>query len=133
MKKTTLRSYARLIAAVGARVRKGQEVVIAAELDQPDFVCMLVDECYKAGAAKVTVEWQHQPLQKLHVRHRSVKTLQTVETWEEAKLQHDVDTLPCRIYLLSEDPDGLRGVNQAKLAKGQQGRYAVTKPYRDKM
>ena len=133
MKKTTLRSYARLIAAVGARVRKGQEVVIAAELDQPDFVCMLVDECYKAGAAKVTVEWQHQPLQKLHVRHRSVKTLQTVEPWEEAKLQHDVDTLPCRIYLLSEDPDGLRGVNQAKLAKGQQGRYAVTKPYRDKM
>ena len=133
MKKTTLRSYARLIAAVGARVRKGQEVVIAAELDQPDFVCMLVDECYKAGAAKVTVEWQHQPLQKLHVRHRSVKTLQTVEPWEEAKLQHYVDTLPCRIYLLSEDPDGLRGVNQAKLAKGQQGRYAVTKPYRDKM
>lgn len=133
MKKTTLRSYARLIAVVGARVRKGQEVVIAAELDQPDFVCMLVDECYKAGAAKVTVEWQHQPLQKLHVRHRSVKTLQTVEPWEEAKLQHYVDTLPCRIYLLSEDPDGLRGVNQAKLAKGQQGRYAVTKPYRDKM
>lgn len=133
MKKTTLRSYARLIATVGARVHKGQEVVIAAELDQPDFVYLLVDECYKAGAAKVTVEWQHQPLEKLHVRHRSVKTLQTVEPWEEAKLQHYVDALPCRIYLLSEDPDGLRGVNQAKLAKGRQGRYAVTKPYRDKM
>lgn len=133
MKKTLLRSYARLIATVGARIRKGQEVLVTAELDQPDFVYLLVDECYKAGAAKVTVEWQHQPLEKLHVRHRSVKTLKTVEAWEEAKLQHQVETLPCRIYLLSEDPDGLRGVNQAKLARGRQGRYAVIKPYRDRM
>ena len=35
MKKTVLRAYARLIAEVGARVRKGQDVVIEAELDQP--------------------------------------------------------------------------------------------------
>ena len=34
MKKTVLRAYARLIAEVGARVQKGQDVVIEAELDQ---------------------------------------------------------------------------------------------------
>ena len=51
MKKTTMRAYAKLIAVTGARVQKGQEVNIIAELDQPEFVTMLVDECYKAGAA----------------------------------------------------------------------------------
>ncbi len=133
MKKTTMRAYAKLIATTGARVQKGQEVIILAELDQPEFVTMLVDECYKAGAKKVTVDWQHQPLQKLHVRHQSVKTLGAVEKWEEEKLRHHVEALPVRIYLESADPDGLKGMNQAKAAKGRQGRYPIIKPYRDKM
>ena len=133
MKKSTLRAYARLIAVTGVRVQKGQSIIINAELDQPDFVTMLVEECYRAGAGKVTVEWNHQPLEKLHVRHRSVKTLSMLEPWEIAKLQHQVETLPGRIYLVSDDPDGLRGMNQAKRAKGMQGRYKIIKPYRDKM
>ncbi len=133
MKKTTLRAYARLIAVTGVRVQKGQSIIINAELDQPEFVTMLVEECYRAGAGKVTVEWTHQPLEKLHVRHRSVKTLSMLEPWEVAKLQHQSDTLPGRIYLVSEDPDGLRGMNQAKRAKGMQARYKIIKPYRDKM
>ena len=133
MKKSVLRAYARLIAVTGVRVQKGQSIIITAELDQPEFVTMLVEECYRAGAGKVTVDWMHQPLEKLHVRHRSVKTLSMVEPWEVAKLQHQVETLPGRIYLVSDDPDGLRGMNQAKRAKGMQGRYKIIKPYRDKM
>ena len=35
MKKSVLRKYATLIATVGVNVQKGQEVFIAAELDQP--------------------------------------------------------------------------------------------------
>ena len=50
MKKTVLREYARLIARCGVNVQKGQEVFIAADLDQPEFVAMVVDECYKCKA-----------------------------------------------------------------------------------
>ena len=46
MKKTVLRQYARLIARTGVNIQPGQEVFIAAELDQPEFVALLVDECY---------------------------------------------------------------------------------------
>ena len=53
MKKTVLRKYARLIAEMGVNVKKGQDVVIRAELDQPEFVSYVVTECYKLGAAKV--------------------------------------------------------------------------------
>ena len=55
MKKTVLREYAKLIAKVGANVQKGQEVFITAELDQPEFVAMLVDECYKLKAKKAAL------------------------------------------------------------------------------
>lgn len=133
MKKTTLRSYAKLIAVSGVNIQKGQDVVIQCELDQPEFVKMLVEECYRAGARKVRVDWSYQPLQKLHVRHQTLTTLGTVEDWEETRLAREAETLPCRIYLISEDPDGLKGINQEKMAKARQKRYPVVKPYRDKM
>ncbi len=133
MKKTILRKYARLIARTGANIQKGQEVIISCDLDQPKFVEMLVDECYKAGAKKVIVYFDYQPLEKLHVRHQTVTTLSRVEEWEKTRLQHYVDTLPCRIYLASEDPDGLKGINQGKMAKAEQKSYPIVKPYWDKM
>ena len=133
MKKSVLRSYARLIARTGVNVRPGQEVFIDADLDQPEFVQMVVEECYKCKAKKVVVNWSYEPLQKLHYRYRTDTVLGKVEDYELARLQHYVDVVPCRIYLLSEDPDGLRGIDQAKMAKAQQKRFPIIKPYRDKL
>ena len=133
MKKTILRKYARLIAECGVNVQKGQEVFIQAELDQPEFVQMVVEECYKLKAKKVVVDWDYQPLTKLHVRYRSLTTLSKLDNYEEARWQHYVDTIPCRIYLISEDPDGLKGVNQEKMAKSQQKKYPIIKGYRDQI
>ena len=133
MKQTVLRKYARLIARAGVNIQKGQEVIIGCDLDQPKFVEMLVDECYKAGAKKVTVRFDYQPLEKLHVRHQSVTTLAKVEEWEKERLRHYTDILPCRIYLASEDPDGLKGIDQKKMTKASQKSYPIVKPFYDEM
>ena len=92
MKKTVLRKYAQLIAQTGVNVQPGQEVFIAADLDQPEFVKMLVEECYKRKAKKVVVDWSYQPLQKLHYRYRTLTTLSKLDNYEEARWQHYVDT-----------------------------------------
>ena len=131
MKKSVLRAYARLIAESGVNVQKGQEVFITAGLDQPEFVAMVVEECYRRKAKKVVVDWNYQPLTRLHVRHQSLTTMSTLDNYEEARWQHYVDTIPCRIYLESDDPDGLRGVNQEKMAKAQKKKYPIIKGFRD--
>lgn len=133
MKKTTMQKYARLIARKGINVQKNQEVIVNASLDQPEFVKMVVEECYRAGAKKVTVEWSYQPLTKLNYRYRSMKTLSTIEKWEEEKLAHRCDVLPAMIYIDSDDPDGLKGIDQNKVSKASQARYPILKPYIDKM
>ena len=132
MKKTVLREYAKLIVACGVNVQKGQDVIIHADLDQPEFVQMVVEEAYKRKARKVTVEWRFQPLEKIHVRYQSVKTLGTVEEWQKAKQEHLCETLPCRIHILSEDPDGLKGMNMDKVTKARQMSYPILKAYRDR-
>ena len=131
MKKTVLREYAKLIVRCGVNVQKGQEVIIYAELDQPEFVQMVVEEAYKAKAKSVTVEWSYQPLAKIHTRYRSLKVMSEVPEWQKAKLQRRVDVLPCRIHIISEDPDGLKGMNMKKVAKARQATYPILKPYMD--
>ena len=133
MKKNVLRKYAQLIACCGVNVQKGQEVFIQADLDQPEFVKMVVEECYKLKAKKVVVDWSYQPLQKVHVRYRSLATLSTLDDYEDMRWQHYVKTIPCRIYLLSEDPDGLAGIDQEKMAKSHQKLYPLIKGYRDQI
>ena len=133
MKKSVLRNYARLIARTGANVQPGQEVFISAGLDQPEFVQMVVEECYKCKAKEVVVEWYYQPLTKVNYRYQSLKTLSTLPDYAEARWKHKAEVLPCRIFLDSDDPDGLKGINQAKMAKAQQRLYPVIKPYRDAM
>ena len=133
MKKSTIRKYARLIVRVGANVQKGQCVVISCSVDQAKFCELVVDEAYKAGAKYVTVNWSYDPLIKLAYRHESVKTLSTVLNWQEEKLAWQADELPAMIHIVSDDPDGLKGINPAKMQKVQQARYPIIKPYRDKM
>ena len=132
MKKTILREYARLIVRCGVNVQKGQEVNIYAELDQPEFVQMVVEEAYKAKASEVNVQWNYQPLEKLHYRYRSVKNLGTVKEWEKARQEYYCETLPARIHLVSEDSDGMKGVNMEKMSKANRMRYPILKPYVDR-
>ena len=131
MKKTVLREYAKLIVRCGVNVQKGQEVLIYAGLEQPEFVQMVVEEAYKAKAKKVIVEWNYQPLQKIHVRYQSVTTMGTVEEWVKARQQHFCDVLPARIHLISDDPDGLKGMNMEKVVKARRMSFPVMKPYID--
>jgi len=93
---------------------------------------MVVEEAYKAKAKKVSVEWSYPSLQKLHVRYQSVKTLGTVTEWQKAKQEHFCQVLPARIHLVSEDPDGLKGINMEKVSKANQLAYPILKPYRDR-
>ncbi len=133
MKKTVMRKYAQLIAKCGVNVQKGQEVIIIAELDQPEFVRMVTEECYKLGAKKVRVDWSDQKLSKVHTRFQSLKTMSTMEKWEEERWQHNVDVIPCRIYIESEDPDGLKGVDMNKVQKARQALYPTIRKYRDQL
>lgn len=133
MQKRKLRAFAKLIATKGVNIQKNQWVIINAELDQPEFIAILVDECYKAGAGEVEVRWDYQPLTKLAVRHKTLKNLSKTENWEIERMKLQEEKLPAMIYILSEDPDGLGGINQEKYSKALGARRRVFKPFRDRM
>ena len=128
-----IKKYARLVAEVGVNVRKGEEVWINASLDQPEFVALVVEECYKLGAKSVSVNWNYPNLTKLHAKYQTVGQLGKVPSYRRAKLEYQVKVLPDIIHIVSDDPDALKGVNQSKLSKARQKSYPIIKPYREAM
>ncbi|MDO4198240.1 MAG: aminopeptidase [Erysipelotrichaceae bacterium] len=133
MKKTILKQYAQLLVEMGVNIQKGQELMVFASIKQEALVKEIAVAAYKKGAAKVSVEWGSDALTKVHYRYQSVKQLGKVEEWEKAKLQHRVDVVPARIYIADEDPDGMKGVNQKKVAKARMMSYPIIKPYIDQL
>ena len=133
MRKTQLQKYAKLLARVGLNIKKGQTVFVAAALDQPEFVTMVVEECYKAGASEVYVEWSHQPADKLSSQYRSLESLSQMAPWVKAKWEFKAKNYSCRLWIESEDPDGMNGVDQEKMSKARQALYPQIKPFRQAM
>ncbi|MBR7077143.1 MAG: aminopeptidase, partial [Clostridia bacterium] len=131
MKKSLIRKYARTVAVVGGNVQKGQSVIVCVEPENEDFGVMLAEECYKAGAGCVAVEFYSNKVTKVDVRYRTLKSLETVPKWGEAKAQQEVDDCAVRILVESDDPNALKGVNVAKMRKAHNARRAVMKKYSD--
>ena len=131
MQKERLQKYAELIVKCGLNVKAGQEVIVRCELDQPEFVAMVVEECYKCGAERVKVEWSYMPITKLSYNYRSLESLSDFTEVEKAEWERKLDKLTCMLWLDSDDPDGLNGTDSEKIAKANVARFPFIKPYRE--
>ena len=128
-----LKRYAELIVRLGANVQKGHKVIIRIAVDQYEFAHMLVEECYKAGASRVTVDWDDAAKSRLDYSYADEEVLGTLLPWEFAKLEQMEKDLPCMIRILSDDPGAMEGIDSKKLAAVMQRRAAASKPYNDRM
>ena len=131
MKKEILLKYAELIARVGANVQPGQTVRLFSSVETHEFAAMVAEACYRAGATRVDFDWSYMTATKLAYQYRSLESLSAVLKWEEEKLRLMTEELPCRIFISSDDPNGLNGVDQEKMQKATVARYPIVKPYRD--
>ena len=129
--KDLLKKYAQLIVCSGANVQKGQVVQLTAAVEQHEFAALVAEECYKAGAKKVNMNWTSDVKNKLDYIYAEQEVLSEVLPWEEAKMKQMVDDLPCRIFIVSNDPDALGGIDPQKISAVMQSRQAVFKPYRN--
>ena len=126
-----IRNYAALIARVGINVQKGQEVDITSEVEQMDFVRILVEEVYKAGAGKVNLNWTDTAITRLDIEYADVERMSHLQSYEVARQEFNIEKHPARIWVDSEDPDALKGIDQEKYGKIISSRGKEIRKYRD--
>ncbi len=131
MCKNLIEKYADLIVRTGANVQPGQVVQLTVSVEQHEFAALIIEACYKAGAKKVNVDWVFDVASRLNFLYADQETLSRVLPWEEAKMKQMTEDLPCRIYIASDDPDAMNGVDPHKLSGVSASRATVMKPYRN--
>jgi aminopeptidase len=133
MQLTKLRQFANLTVRRGVNVKQGQDVIIHAELDQPEFVTMVVEEAYLAGARSVRVKWTHLPISRVNAINMKESVMAEIPEWQHAEMAHLVKTLPAQIHIRSVDPDGMKGVDQQKLTNVSKITTPQMLKYREQM
>lgn len=127
-----LKEYARLIVKVGLNVQKGQDVMLTCGLEQQDFINILVEELYIAGARKVFIDYRNTDIKKLEYKYQSIEELGKVETFEEERFKYIAETFPCRLFIESEDPDAFKDVDSDKISSANRLRMKTIIKYRDR-
>ena len=133
MLETKLREYAQLLAKSGVSVLPGEEVWINANLDQPEFVRMVVEECYKLGAKKVRVRWSDQKVERLHYQYETLKELSRVPEYSVSEYRYMSKHFPSVLHIVSDDPKAFNGIKQSLLTKSYSKFKKKIKPFRDIM
>lgn len=99
----------------GVNVQKGQPLLIRATTRDVEFVRMLVEDAYKAGASKVEVDWKDNTLTKLHYTYQSKETLGDVAEWIRIQAETRTEQNYAYLTVVSDAPGGLNGVDMGKV------------------
>ncbi len=127
MNENLIQKYVELIVHVGAAVKKGQYVLIRTTPDQEKIAALVAEECYKAGAKRVCMEWRSQYLDAVSYAYGETKNLGDLTAYDYGFQKFQTEDLPVLIWLDAEDPDGLKGVDAKKMAEVKALRYNAAK------
>ncbi|MGM9971194.1 MAG: aminopeptidase [Anaeroplasmataceae bacterium] len=131
MNKTIYKKFAKVAVKVGINLKKGQDVIINISTRQSEFAKYLTEECYKAHARKVSIEWHDEEISKLSYKYADTDVLANLNDWEIEKAKYQAETIPCRIYVDDDDPNAYEGLDTKKIITINQSRRKALKKYRD--
>ena len=131
MKKSLLKKYAELIVRSGLAVKKGQTVCITANVEVEPFTALVVEECYRAGAKRVLIDWTSEACSRITYKKAKKEALAEVFAYEIEKEKWKNAVLPCFLYLESDDPDAMKGIDPQKMAYVRREKMKVLFPLRE--
>lgn len=111
-----LYNYADLILQRGLGIEKDQILVIETTIETIDFLRILTKRAYELGAKDVIIHFSDAELTKTRLQYASAETLEDIPNWQIESQTYYKDKDACFLRLISDDPDGLKGVDTEKLA-----------------
>ena len=108
-----IRKYAHTLATLGMNVQKGQDVMIETCIENHHFAKILLEECYKVGANKVSIVYLDLELSKIESKYLKEEDISSIKEWEKKQYEEILTPNCCTIRLESENPKLLEDVNDA--------------------
>lgn len=110
-----LSKYAKLAVQTGANLQKGQPLLINANTDTREFVRLLVEEAYKAGASTVDIRWTDEIVKHTKYTYETIEQVSDIPEFLVEQFQHYVDKGYALIGVHADTPGLLADVDPLKL------------------
>lgn len=108
--------YAELAVRKGAAIQPGQELVVSGPVERADFVRLIVNKAYDAGAGHVTVLWTDNDLARMEYEHMDVDFFKNTPTWKREQLNSLAAEGAAFLFVDGSDPHALMGIDPTKPA-----------------
>lgn len=129
--KKLLDNYADITVNIGLNVQKGQDVMIFAPIESPDFVRKTVRKAYEAGAKNVYVEWSDEAVTRTLFDLAPDEAFESFPEWRANTYRELADGNAAFLYIYSPNPELLKGVNPERVALAQKTAAAANKQFSD--
>ena len=126
-----LQKYAELTVKAGVNLQKGQPLMISANVDTKDFVRVIVEEAYKAGASTVSVRWNDEYVMKSAFEYESKESLTEVPDYLVKQYEYYIEKGYALISVHAETPGLLADVDSEKQTAFWVARSKALKPWRE--
>lgn len=127
------RKYAKLLIRQGVNLQSGQELIIDASIEHYEFVRMLVDEAYQAGAKDVIVNYHDEYVNKLRYMNKELDDFKTVPQYIIDLRNEYADRNAPFLSLTGDDPEGMMDVDGNKIQTYSVALHQACKPFYDGM
>ena len=77
-----LKVYADLAVKIGVNLQYNQELVIKSDVRNADFVHVLAERAYVAGASKVTIQWNDEVFFKLRCLNETIDSVSEIPDFQ---------------------------------------------------
>lgn len=125
-----IENFAKLAVEFGVNVKEGEDVLINAPVESPKLARLITKAAYEKGARNVSIDWKDDTITRLSYQNQDQETLNEVADWKVEKLRYQIaEKKSNRISIYAEDPDLLKGLDQAKISEAIRENSKVTKEF----
>jgi aminopeptidase len=126
-----LEKYAELAIKNGVNIQKGQELVITAPISAIEFVRMVTEKAYQAGAKHVHFRWSDDAITLARYKYAPDEDFHEFPEWEAKRLEDLSARGAAFLDLKVPNPDLLTNVDPEKVAADNKTTGSALMPYRN--
>ena len=112
-----LEKYAELALKTGVNLQKNQALMINSSIEGADFTRLVARKAWEMGAKNVHINWSDDALTLMKFQHAPEEVLTNIPEWQIAKQLHFAEDGAALLSITSANPDLLKDVDPAKIAK----------------
>ncbi|MDC6157500.1 aminopeptidase [Bacillus albus] len=114
-----LQAYAELTVKIGVNIQPGQYLLVNTSVDALDFVRLVVNEAYKAGAGRVHVNFSDEKIDCAYFDHASDEEFNRFPEWIVKMNDELIERKGALLIIDATDPDKFAGISADRLATYQ--------------